>query len=145
MGSLFSKSHKEWGRPGFLCSLRGDCWSTRIRGFVNQPTALTAEERALLGPESYASNPLYSLGKTVAVPNRDALPIGGPARNFTICGDAQLELLDQLTATAKQWDIVYSPDPKPAAGYFFRSDHFPMAKRVRPARLSVVTALKALP
>lgn len=95
--------------------------------------AVTAEERGLLGSEYYASNPLYPLGKTVAVLNMDALAVGGPARNFTISGNAQLELLDQLIATAKQWDMVYSPDPKPEAGYFFRSDHFPMAKRGVPA------------
>jgi len=95
--------------------------------------AVTAEEKGLLGSEYYAANPLYSLGKTVAMINMDALAVGGPARNFTISGNARLELLDQLMATAKQWDMVYSPDPKPEAGYFFRSDHFPMAKRGVPA------------
>ena len=95
--------------------------------------AVTAEEKGLLGSEYYASNPLYPLAKTVGVINMDALAVGGPARNFTISGNAQLELLDQLIATAKQWDMVYSPDPKPEAGHFFRSDHFPMAKRGVPA------------
>ena len=95
--------------------------------------AVTAEEKGLLGSEYYAANPLYPLGKTAAMINMDALAVNGPARNFTISGNAQLELLDQLIATAKQWDMVYSPDPKPEAGHFFRSDHFPMAKRGVPA------------
>ncbi|MBP6534033.1 MAG: M28 family peptidase [Arenimonas sp.] len=95
--------------------------------------AVTAEEKGLLGSEYYAANPLYPLGKTVAMINMDALGVGGPARNFTISGNAQLELLDQLISTAKQWDLVYSPDPKPEAGHFFRSDHFPLAKRGVPA------------
>jgi Zn-dependent M28 family amino/carboxypeptidase len=30
-------------------------------------------------------------------------------------------------------DISFSPDPKPEAGHFFRSDHFPFAKRGVPA------------
>jgi len=34
---------------------------------------------------------------------------------------------------AKGWDIRYTPDPKPEAGLFFRSDHFSFAKRGVPA------------
>jgi len=94
---------------------------------------VTAEEKGLLGSEYYASNPLYPLGKTVAVLNIDALDPYGPARNFTTSGSAEVELLDQLVATAKRWGLYYSADPKPEAGYFFRSDHFPFAKRGVPA------------
>ncbi|RDD82622.1 peptidase M20 [Dyella tabacisoli] len=94
---------------------------------------VTAEEKGLLGSEYYASKPLYSLGKTVGVLNMDALDPHGPARNFTISGSAKLDLLDELTATAKKWDLTYAPDPKPEAGHFFRSDHFSFAKRGVPA------------
>ena len=48
-------------------------------------------------------------------------------------GAARFELLDQLKDVAKGWDIRYTPDPKPEAGLFFRSDHFPFAKRGVPA------------
>jgi Zn-dependent M28 family amino/carboxypeptidase len=95
--------------------------------------AVTAEEKGLLGSEYYASNPLYPLASTVAVINMDALSPYGPSRDFTISGSAKLELLDQLVAKAKKWNLSYSPDPKPEAGYFFRSDHFPFAKRGVPA------------
>ncbi|WP_307727734.1 M28 family metallopeptidase [Massilia sp. MS-15] len=95
--------------------------------------AVTAEEKGLLGSEYYASNPVYPLASTVAVINMDALSPYGPARNFTISGSAKLDLLDQLVAKAKGWNMAYSPDPKPEAGYFFRSDHFPFAKRGVPA------------
>ena len=95
--------------------------------------AVTAEEKGLLGSEYYASNPLYPLASTVAVINMDALNPRGPARDFTISGSARLELLDQLVAKAKRWNMRYSADPKPEAGYFFRSDHFPFAKRGVPA------------
>ncbi|MCD2517257.1 M28 family metallopeptidase [Massilia sp. G4R7] len=95
--------------------------------------AVTAEEKGLLGSEYYASNPLYPLASTVAVINMDALSPYGPAHNFTISGSAKLELLDQLVDKAKGWKMVYSADPKPEAGYFFRSDHFPFAKRGVPA------------
>jgi Zn-dependent M28 family amino/carboxypeptidase len=95
--------------------------------------AVTAEEKGLLGSEYYAANPLYPLDQTVGLINMDALSPYGLSRNFTISGNAKLDLLDQLTAKAKQYGMVYSPDPKPEAGYFFRSDHFPMAKRGVPA------------
>ncbi|WP_218669398.1 M28 family metallopeptidase [Massilia sp. KIM] len=95
--------------------------------------AVTAEEKGLLGSEYYASNPLYPLASTVGVINMDALSPRGPSRDFNISGSAKLELLDRLVAKAKGWNMRYSPDPKPEAGYFFRSDHFPFAKRGVPA------------
>ena len=94
---------------------------------------VTAEEKGLLGSEYYASKPLYPLGKTVAVLNMDALDPHGPARDFSTSGSAKQDLLDQLVETAKQWGLRYATDSKPEAGYFFRSDHFPFAKRGVPA------------
>ena len=94
---------------------------------------VTAEEKGLLGSEYYAANPLYPLGKTAGVINMDALDPHGPTRNFTISGSARLGLLDDLIADAKKYDMVYTPDPKPEAGHFFRSDHFSFAKRGVPA------------
>jgi Zn-dependent M28 family amino/carboxypeptidase len=95
--------------------------------------AVTAEERGLLGSEYYASNPIYPLAQTAGMINMDGFSPMGPARNFTISGSAKLELLDQLIAKAKQWNMVYAPDPYTEAGHFFRSDHFPLAKRGVPA------------
>ncbi|WP_445144405.1 M28 family metallopeptidase [Dyella sp. Tek66A03] len=111
------------------------------RAFASQPKPersvvflnVTAEEKGLLGSEYYAAKPLYPLGKTVANINMDALDPHGPARNFTISGSAKLDLLDELTDTAKKWNLVYEADPKPEAGHFFRSDHFSFAKRGVPA------------
>lgn len=94
---------------------------------------VTAEEKGLLGTEYYASSPLYPLGKTVAVLNMDALDPHGPARDFSTSGSAKQDLLDELVATAKRFDLRYTPDSSPEAGYFFRSDHFPFAKRGVPA------------
>ncbi|WP_440985554.1 M28 family metallopeptidase [Xanthomonas sontii] len=95
--------------------------------------AVTAEEKGLLGSEYYASKPLYPLAHTVAVINMDGMSPFGPSRDFGIYGTAKLELLDDLKRVAKGWDLRYTPDPKPEAGYFFRSDHFSFAKRGVPA------------
>jgi Zn-dependent M28 family amino/carboxypeptidase len=94
---------------------------------------VTAEEKGLLGSEYYSSKPLYPLAKTVADINMDALDPEGPARNFTTSGSAQSGLLDDLIAHGKEMGLAYTPDPLPEAGHFFRSDHFPFAKRGVPA------------
>jgi Zn-dependent M28 family amino/carboxypeptidase len=111
------------------------------RGFASGPKpersvvflAVTAEEKGLLGSEFYASKPLYPLEKTVAVINMDGMSPAVPSRDFGIYGTAKLELLDDLKAVAGQRGLRYTPDPKPEAGYFFRSDHFSFAKRGVPA------------
>ena len=95
--------------------------------------AVTAEEKGLLGSEYYAANPLYPLAKTVGVINMDGGSIAGPTRNFTISGSAKLGLLDDLTKLAAARSRAYAPDPHPEAGGFYRSDHFPFAKRGVPA------------
>ncbi len=95
--------------------------------------AVGAEEKGLLGTEYYVANPLYPLAKTAAVLNTDSMGVHGPARNFSISGTARLELLDRLIASAQQQNRSFTPDPRPEAGGFFRSDHFPFAKQGVPA------------
>jgi len=95
--------------------------------------AVTAEEKGLLGSEYYAANPVYPLATTVADINMDALSVYGAAHDFTISGSAKLGLLDDLVAQGKQRGLAFTPDPDPAAGHFYRSDHFSFAKRGVPA------------
>jgi Zn-dependent M28 family amino/carboxypeptidase len=95
--------------------------------------SVTAEEKNLLGTEYYASHPLYPLAKTVADINIDALGGSGPARDISVSGDSKGELQDLLVALAEKQGRSFTPDPEPQAGHFFRSDHFPFAKRGVPA------------
>ena len=94
---------------------------------------VTAEEKGLLGSEYYAANPLYPLAKTAGVLNADGMNVFGPSKDFTISGSTRLELLDMLVAKAAERGRTYTPDPNTYAGYFFRSDHFSLAKRGVPA------------
>jgi len=91
--------------------------------------AWTAEEKGLLGSEYYAANPVYPLETTVAGFNIDALAPTGPARDLLVVGYGQSELEDQLESALRTRNRVVARDPSPEAGYFYRSDHFPMAKR----------------
>ena len=89
----------------------------------------TAEEKGLLGSEYYASNPVYPLETTVAGFNIDALSPTGRARDVLVVGSGQTDIEDRLQAFLAARNRVMTPDATPEAGYFFRSDHFPMAKR----------------
>jgi Zn-dependent M28 family amino/carboxypeptidase len=91
--------------------------------------AWTAEEKGLIGSEYYASNPVYPLDKTVAGLNIDALSAAGPSRDVLVIGYGQSELEDRLAAVLKESNRVVAKDVHPEAGYFYRSDHFPLAKR----------------
>jgi Zn-dependent M28 family amino/carboxypeptidase len=91
--------------------------------------AWTAEEKGLLGSEYYAANPAYPLATTVAGFNIDALAPTGPARDVLVVGYGQSELEDRLERVLAADRRVVARDPHPEAGYFYRSDHFPMAKR----------------
>jgi Zn-dependent M28 family amino/carboxypeptidase len=95
--------------------------------------AVTAEEKGLLGSEYYATHPLYALGKTVANLNADAWLPDGKQKNFTIRGNARLDLADDVIAAGKAQGRYFTPDPHPETGGFYRSDHFSFAKQGVPA------------
>jgi len=92
-----------------------------------------AEEQGLLGSEYYATHPLYPLARTVADLNIDSPRPTGPARDFTTSGDAPVTLQDALIDVGRAFDRRHSPDTRPQAGLFYRSDHFSFAKRGVPA------------
>jgi Zn-dependent M28 family amino/carboxypeptidase len=93
----------------------------------------TAEEQGLLGSGYYGANPVYPLDKTAGAINIDALNIFGPMNDFVIVGYGNSELDDYAVRAAALQDRVVKPNPNPAAGSFYRSDHFPLAKQGVPA------------
>lgn len=95
--------------------------------------AVTAEEQGLLGSEYYASHPVYPLEKTVAVLNMDALGNFGRTKDLIVIGYGQSELEEYAQASAEKQGKYIKPDQNPAAGFFFRSDHFSFAKEGVPA------------
>jgi Zn-dependent M28 family amino/carboxypeptidase len=95
--------------------------------------ALTAEEKGLLGSEYYVQQPLYPLEKTVAVYNMDGGSTWGRSNDVAIAGEGKISLQRDLVMAARRQGREFSPDPRPEAGSFFRSDHFPFAKAGVPA------------
>ena len=90
--------------------------------------AVTGEEQGLLGSEFYASHPVYPPAKTVADINMDAFNDYGRTRDFSIIGYGQSELEDYARKAAARQGRYITPDPRPEAGSFFRSDHFSFAR-----------------
>ena len=91
--------------------------------------AVTAEESGLLGSEYYGANPVFPLAQTVGGLNMDALSLAGPARDVTVVGGGKSELDAYLDRALAEVGRVKTPDPSPQAGYYYRSDHFSLAKR----------------
>ncbi len=89
----------------------------------------TAEESGLLGSEYYASNPIYPLEKTVGGFNMDSANVYGRTAGFSIVGYGQSNFDDRVAPYVQTQGRVVQPDTNPAAGGYFRSDHFPLAKR----------------
>lgn len=89
----------------------------------------TAEESGLLGAEFYASNPLYPLQTMVAGINIDSTNVYGRTTDISVTGHGQSQLDEYLAEAASGLDRSVTPDPRPEAGGYFRSDHFPFVKR----------------
>jgi len=95
--------------------------------------AVTAEEQGLLGSKFYAANPVIPAAKTVANINMDALNVNGKSADVAVYGLGQSELDNFLAAAAKKQNRNISGDPRPAAGIYYRSDHFAFASVGIPA------------
>lgn len=95
--------------------------------------AVTAEESGLLGSAYYAQHPVVPLARTAAVVNIDALPPFGRTRDIEVIGFGASELEDYLEDAAAAQGRVLRPDTQAEKGFFFRSDHFNLAKEGVPA------------
>ena len=94
----------------------------------------TAEEQGLLGAEYYARNPIYPLERTAANINIDGGNFYGKTKDFGALGAERSKNIQKFVNKAlKARSMTFSPDSHPEQGYFFRSDHFPFAKKGVPA------------
>ncbi len=93
----------------------------------------TAEESGLLGAEYFAAHPVLPADAWAANINIDSLNMAGPARDIVLLGAERSTLGALASQLAAERGRVVGPDPEPGRGYFFRSDHFPLAKLGIPA------------
>jgi Zn-dependent M28 family amino/carboxypeptidase len=95
--------------------------------------AVTAEEQGLLGTKWYAEHPLYPLARTLANINIDGINQWGRTRDIVVVGLGNSTLDDVIAGAARAQDRVLVPDAEPEKGFFYRSDHFELAKQGVPA------------
>ncbi len=91
--------------------------------------AVTAEESGLLGSKYYGENPIYPLAQTVGGLNIDAPMMTAPARDVVVIGKGKSQLDAYLERALAAQGRTASMEPTPEAGYYYRSDHFSLAKQ----------------
>jgi Zn-dependent M28 family amino/carboxypeptidase len=93
----------------------------------------TAEESGLLGAEYFAQHPVIPMDQIVANINIDGINYLGPTRDLVLLGADRSTLGPIAETLAKERGRTIGQDQHPERGYFFRSDHFPLAKAGVPA------------
>jgi Zn-dependent M28 family amino/carboxypeptidase len=93
----------------------------------------TAEEQGLLGADWYANKPIFPLSKTVANLNVDGGNFYGLTKNYGALGAERSDLMKTISLVLGERNMTFLADNRPEQGYFFRSDHFPLAKVGIPA------------
>ena len=90
--------------------------------------AVTAEESGLIGSAYYGANPVFPLARTAGGINIDGLQLAGVSRDFIAIGAGKSELDQYLQRAIAPLNLTLVPEPSPEAGYYYRSDHFSLAK-----------------
>ncbi len=90
--------------------------------------AVTAEESGLLGSAQYGEDPAVPMHKTVAGINSDSIPTYGETDDIVVIGYGNSEMDQYLAEVASTQGRVLVPEPTPEKGFFYRSDHFNLAK-----------------
>ncbi|MGM0525536.1 MAG: M28 family metallopeptidase [Pseudomonadota bacterium] len=91
--------------------------------------AVGAEESGLLGSKWYAEEPLMPLSKTVGGINMDVMNVYGPVKDMVVIGYGNSEMDQYLKPYIEKQNRYLAPNPTPEAGFFYRSDHFSLAKK----------------
>ncbi len=93
----------------------------------------TAEEQGLLGSSYYTENPPFPVEKTVACFNNDLMLPNGRMKDVMITGYGHSSLDEMIKEAAERQDRYIVPDPNSHTGMFYRSDHFPFARKGVPS------------
>lgn len=93
----------------------------------------TAEEQGLLGSQYYTENPVFPMEKTIACFNNDLMLPIGRMKDVMITGYGQSYLDEMLIEGAIRQDRYVIRDPNSQTGMYFRSDHFPFARKGVPS------------
>ena len=95
--------------------------------------ATTAEEQGLRGSEYLAKHPpLPDKDISLALNYDDVPPLGVP-EELNVAGAERTTFYPVVQRTAREFGLTIVPDSQPAAGHYYRSDHFSFARLGVPA------------
>ena len=94
---------------------------------------VAAEEQGLLGSAWYAEHPTLPAGKIALALNFDAIYMIGRVRDVTMIGVERMTFNDTAKRVTKALGLTIVPDQDPEQGFYYRSDHFSLAKAGVPA------------
>ena len=95
--------------------------------------SVTAEEQGLLGSEYLGKHPPIPADKITLDLNYDDIPALGSPEEVEVSGSERTSFYPTVEATAKEFRLAIRPDSHPEAGYYYRSDHFSLARVGIPA------------
>jgi len=91
--------------------------------------AFTGEEYGLLGSEYFGQHPTVPIAKVAGGLNIDGMGVIGRTHDVIVLGFGSSELEERLRAAAAPQGRVLQPEPTPEKGYYYRSDHFNLARQ----------------
>jgi Zn-dependent M28 family amino/carboxypeptidase len=94
---------------------------------------VTAEEAGLLGSDYYGKHPLVPAGETAVDLNFDAFSPLGKTSDVSVTGAERTTLWPLVQHDAASMHLDIEPDPMPGQGFYYRSDHFSLARVGIPA------------
>jgi Zn-dependent M28 family amino/carboxypeptidase len=95
--------------------------------------AVTAEESGLIGSQYFAEKPPIPAASIAANLNFDSYAPFGRVLDAVMTGAEKTSFFPTVQNALKRFNLELKPDPRPEAGSYFRSDHFPFAKVGIPA------------
>jgi Zn-dependent M28 family amino/carboxypeptidase len=95
--------------------------------------AVTAEEGGLRGSQYYAQHPVVPAGRTAIDLNYDGLLPVGRIQSVALLGYERTTVKPLVEEVARGLGLEIEPDSHPEQGYYYRSDHFSLAKAGIPA------------
>jgi Zn-dependent M28 family amino/carboxypeptidase len=94
---------------------------------------VSAEEQGLLGSEWYGLNPTVPASRIALGLNFDAIYQFGRVKDITMLGVERTTFNATAERITRALDLRIVPDENPEQGYYYRSDHFSLAKVGIPA------------
>jgi Zn-dependent M28 family amino/carboxypeptidase len=95
--------------------------------------SVAAEEGGLLGSEYYGKHPVIPAGKTALALNFDNYMAMGRMTDVQVRGADRTTVFPIVEQAARRYSLTIAKDPLPAAGMYYRSDHFSFARVGIPA------------